>query len=99
MCIRDRPGIARETLIDLARARQIAVEERPFTHDEARKAAELFLTSTTAPILPVTTLDGAPVGDGRPGPKTRSLAACVWQEVARQTGWRHAPLSDPRAAA
>jgi D-alanine transaminase len=82
------PGIARDTLLALARDAQLRVEERAFTLAEARAASELFLTSTTAPILPVTTLDGAPVGTGAPGPVAARLAALVWAEIERQTGWK-----------
>jgi D-alanine transaminase len=81
------PGIARDSLIRLARDAQLVVEERPFTLDEAMAADEAFLTSTTAPILPVVRIDGAAVADGRPGPITRRLAGLVWDEIHRQTGW------------
>jgi D-alanine transaminase len=82
------PGIARDTLLDLARAAQMEVVERPFTLEEARAAPELFLTSTTAPILPIVRLDGDPVGEGAPGPVVRRLGQLAWDEVARQTGWK-----------
>jgi D-alanine transaminase len=81
------PGIARDTLLVLARENQIRVEERAFTLAEARAAPELFLTSTTAPILPITRLDATPVGTGAVGPVATRLAALVWGEIARQTGW------------
>lgn len=82
------PGIARESLIRLAREAQLVVEERPFTLAEALSADEAFLTSTTAPILPVVRIDGAAVNGGRPGPVARRLAELTWNEVACQTGWR-----------
>lgn len=81
-------GVARDTLLQLAQENGLQVEQRSFTLEEARGAPELFLTSTTAPILPITTLDGAPVGHGSPGPVTTRLADMVWSEVERQTGWR-----------
>lgn len=82
------PGIARDSMIRLARDAQLVVEERPFTLAEARSADEAFLTSTTAPILPIVTIDGASVGSGTPGPITARLAELTWNEVTRQTGWR-----------
>jgi D-alanine transaminase len=82
------PGVMRATLIRLAAAAGLAVEERMFTLDEARTAPEAFLTSTTAPCLPVVSIDGSPVGDGRPGPATRRAIGFLREEVARQTGWR-----------
>ena len=42
------------------------------------RAAELFLTSTAGGVMPVTTLDGQPVGDGRPGPVTTALRDAYW---------------------
>lgn len=82
------PGIARDSLIRLAREAQLVVEERPFTLAEALSADEAFITSTTAPILPVVRIDGTAVGSGSTGPVMRRLAELVWNEVARQTGWR-----------
>ena len=82
------PGIARDSLIRLAREAQLVVEERPFTLAEALAADEAFLTSTTAPILPVVRIDGQAVGSGKTGPVVRRLAELTWNEVARQTGWR-----------
>lgn len=80
-------GVMRGTLLRLARAHQMRVEERPFTLAEARSAREAFTTSTTAPCIPVVSIDGAPVGDGRPGPVTGQLVALLWEEIARQTGY------------
>jgi D-alanine transaminase len=82
------PGVARDTLLAIARAAQIEVVERPFTIEEARAAPELFLTSTTAPILPIVALDGRAIGAGTPGPVATRLGALVWWEVERQTGWK-----------
>lgn len=82
------PGIARDSLIRLARDAQWQVEERPFTLAEAMAADEAFLTSTTAPILPVVRIDGQAVAGGKTGPVVRRLAELVWNDVARQTGWR-----------
>ncbi len=69
------PGITRASVLDLARGAGLPVEERAFTPDEARAAAECFITSATSFVLPVVRIDGAPVGDGRPGPVTRRLRA------------------------
>jgi D-alanine transaminase len=82
------PGISRQIVLRLAREDGLAVEERAFTLADARAAAEVFLTSTTGPLLPVTRLDAEPVGDGRPGPVATRLVALLWAEIAHQTGWR-----------
>ncbi len=81
------PGIARQSLLTLARSAQIAVEERPFSLAEALAADEALLTSTTAPILPVTRIDNHPVASGNPGPVTRRLITLVADAIQRQTGW------------
>jgi D-alanine transaminase len=66
-------GITRQALLELVQAEQLAVEERPFTLVEAKAAAEAFLTSSSSFVLPVTRIDGAPIGDGKPGRLTLKL--------------------------
>lgn len=65
-------GITRMKVIELA-GKQFKVEERAVTVDELRNAAEVFLTSTTKPILPVLAIDSKMVGDGKPGEMTTWL--------------------------
>ena len=67
------PGITRATVLDLARGAGMATAERAFTPAEAAAAAECFITSATSFVLPVVRIDGAPIGDGRPGAVTRHL--------------------------
>lgn len=66
-------GVTRQALIQIAIDNGIPVAERPFSVDEARGAAEAFLTSTTALVIPVVRIDGDPVGKGVPGPRSRKL--------------------------
>ena len=61
------PGITRETVIDVARAENIAVTERAFSVDEAKAAREMFITSASGFVLPVVEIDHQPVGNGVPG--------------------------------
>lgn len=67
------PGVTRLSLIDIARASGITVEERPFTLAEAQAAAEAFVTSASLFVMPVVEIDGLAVGDGRPGMETVAL--------------------------
>jgi D-alanine transaminase len=67
------PGITRKSLLALSKEAGIELEERPFTVEEAYEAAEAFLTSASNFVLPIVSIDGRPVGDGRPGPITRTL--------------------------
>ncbi len=67
------PGITRKSLLRLSKESGIALEERRFTVEEAYEAAEAFLTSASNFVLPVVSIDGRPVADGKPGPITRRL--------------------------
>ena len=52
----------------------LRVEERYVSLKRLYGASEVFLTGTTVEILAVVRIDGKPIGDGVPGPVTRSLA-------------------------
>ena len=66
-------GVTRLAVLDIIEREGYRLVERPFTVAEAKAAREAFLTSTTADLLPVVRIDGAPVGDGKPGPLSRKL--------------------------
>lgn len=66
-------GITRKAVMKLAEERQLKIEERPFTIDEAKAAREAFVTSASAFVMPVVEIDGAVLGDGKPGETTRRL--------------------------
>jgi D-alanine transaminase len=68
-------GVTRTTLIDLLKREGIELVERPFTVAEARSAREAFITSATNIVMPVTTIDGRPIGNGAPGLLTLRLRA------------------------
>jgi branched-chain amino acid aminotransferase len=76
-------GITRARAMELARGAGITVVERRILPDELRGADEAFLTSATRGILPITTIDGRPVGAGVPGPNTKRLMA-LYDELARR---------------
>ena len=75
-------GITRAAVLRLSREHQIAVEERAFTVDEAKSAAEAFITSASSFVIPVTGIDGETIGDGRPGAITTRLRE-IYIESAR----------------
>jgi D-alanine transaminase len=58
----------------------LPLELRRIVRAEVQAADELILSSATKELLPITTLDGKPVGDGRPGPLWRKLYA-AYQEA------------------
>lgn len=68
-------GVTRSVVLELAREAGLPVAERPFAAAELPTVREAFLTSTSSLILPVTAIDGRPVGDGGPGEVTRALLA------------------------
>ena len=66
-------GVTRAHVLRLAEELQLRVEEGPFSVAEAKTAKEAFVTAASAYVTPITAIDGAPVGDGRPGPVTLRL--------------------------
>ncbi|WP_414473388.1 D-amino-acid transaminase [Microvirga sp. M2] len=67
------PGITRKALLALSKDAGIELEERLFTVEEAYQAAEAFMTSASSFVLPIVSIDGRTIGDGRPGPITKKL--------------------------
>jgi D-alanine transaminase len=68
-------GVTRTGIMDLLKGRNLKVEERAFTVEEAKNAAEAFTSSATMLVMPVVSIDGTPVGDGHPGPVALALRA------------------------
>ncbi|PWC11175.1 D-amino acid aminotransferase [Brenneria roseae subsp. americana] len=77
-------GITRQSLLKLASGDQIKLEERLFTPEEAYHASEIFISSATTFVLPVVTLDGKTIGDGKPGPVARRLREIYIEMVKQQ---------------
>jgi D-alanine transaminase len=69
------PGITRLSVLRLAREQGLTLEERLFTVEEALAADEAFLTSASSFVMPVVSIDGKPVGSGKPGPLALKLRA------------------------
>jgi D-alanine transaminase len=66
-------GITRGSILDIAESAGIATEQRSFTPDEAKNAAEAFITSAGVFVMPVVAIDGHPIGTGKPGSITQKL--------------------------
>lgn len=77
-------GITRASVLATAKEAQMRIEERPFTVEEARNAAEAFITSATNIVVPVVELDGEQVGDGKPGPVADRLRE-IYLEYGRKS--------------
>ena len=67
------PGTTRGVVEELAARARIAQRAGPVSEAQLRGADEIWLSSAAREILPVTTLDGAAVGSGRPGPVWRRI--------------------------
>lgn len=77
-------GITRAAVLRLAREAQMEIVERPFTIVEAQGADEAFATSASAFVMPVVSIDGARIGEGRPGPVATRLRE-IYLDEARKT--------------
>jgi D-alanine transaminase len=80
------PGTTRGLIGELAAAHGIACRTLPISERDLRTAAEIWLTAATRGVIAVTRLDGAPVGDGRPGPLWRRMHALL------EAWWLAAPV-------
>lgn len=82
------PGVTRDLVLELAAANGIPFEEASFTPGVLRHADEVWLTSSTREILPVTRLDQRLVGDGKPGPVWRQMMALyqTYKQTLREHG-------------
>ena len=71
-------GITRRSIIELARQAAGRCSEGCLSAEDLRRAAEVLVTSTAGGIMPVTVIDGRPVGTGAPGPLTLQLQDRYW---------------------
>ena len=78
------PGCTRKAVVALAEERQLRVEERAFSIEEALAAKEAFITSATLFVQAVVSIDGKSVGGGKPGPMTNRLRE-IYVDFARAT--------------
>jgi len=67
-------GITRNVVMELANKAGMKAQEMTLTLDDVYAADECFLTGTAAEVVPVVTVDGRTIGEGRPGPVTRQLS-------------------------
>lgn len=62
------PGITYDVIVELAQGADLPIEFRAVPEAELRGADEIWVTSSSKEVLAIVTLDGKPVGDGKPGP-------------------------------
>ena len=80
------PGITRDLILELAHAHGIPAREADIPQNRLHDADEVWLTSSTREILPVTRLDERPVGDGAPGAVYKAMTSYyrAYKEAVRQ---------------
>jgi branched-chain amino acid aminotransferase len=75
------PGITRDSVIQIAKAKKITLLEERFTRDELYTSQEAFFTGTAAELTPIREVDDRTIGNGKPGPITRELQAAFFDIV------------------
>lgn len=82
------PGVTRRRILEMT-----DVDARDVTLDELRGAREAFVTSTTRNLVPIGSVDGHPIGDGRPGETTRRLQRLLAERIAADVTRRSSALA------
>jgi branched-chain amino acid aminotransferase len=75
------PGITRDSVIQMAKAKKMAMIEERFTRDELYTAEEAFFTGTAAELTPIREVDDRKIGNGKPGRVTKELQAVFFDIV------------------
>jgi len=84
------PGITYDVVLELAETHGVPHAVRDISELELRTAEEIMLTSSTKEILPITQLDGQPIGNGTPGPVFQQLDR-LYQAYKLEVMRGHAP--------
>jgi branched-chain amino acid aminotransferase len=74
-------GITRDSVIQIAKAKEITLLEERFTRDELYTAQEAFFTGTAAELTPIREVDDRTIGNGKPGPVTQELQSAFFDIV------------------
>ena len=74
-------GISMGSVIQVAQSLGISVVEKDYTPFDVYNAQEAFVTSTPYMLLPVASLNGFPVGTGKPGPVGKQILAVLSEKV------------------
>ena len=67
-----------------AAAEGVELEERAFSVDDAKRAREVFVTAASSFVMPLVSLDGVRIGDGRPGPVATRLRELYLEQARRE---------------
>lgn len=83
-------GITRARVLKLAPGLGLSVIERPFTYVEALAAKEVFITASTALIMPIIAIDDKPIGNGQSGMASLSLRSAYLGAIHEEIKSRRA---------
>ncbi len=87
-------GVSCRTMLEIAADLGIPARYGALMPEDLARASEIFLTATSCGLFPVTRLDGAPVGDGQPGPVTTRLLNTYYDR--KNAGWKITPAESIR---
>jgi D-alanine transaminase len=76
-------GVTRTRLLEILGEEGLELDERPFSVEEAKRAREVFVTAASTFVMPLVSLDGAKIGDGKPGPVATRLRAAYLEQAER----------------
>jgi D-alanine transaminase len=76
-------GVTRTMLMAMLADEGVQLDERPFSVDEAKRAREVFVTASSTFVMPLVSLDGVKIGDGKPGPIATRLRERYIAETRR----------------
>jgi D-alanine transaminase len=79
-------GITKDVILEICVKNNIPVQERTFSLAELDAAEEVFLSSTTAEVMPVIEINGKKIKSGTPGPITQKLQTLFEKEIEKQCG-------------
>lgn len=72
-------GITRQTVFDICQKVQIECTAEDVSPAKLKRADEVFCTSTAGGVMPITKIDGAPIGSGSIGPITKRITESYWR--------------------
>jgi branched-chain amino acid aminotransferase len=84
-------GITRANVLDICRASDIPARETTFSLTDVYSSREAFVTGTFAGVVPVRSVDGRTIGDGRRGPMVERLQGLYRELVDADVSGRSAP--------
>ncbi|MGX5843619.1 aminotransferase class IV [Mesorhizobium sp. ArgA1] len=85
-------GITRRCVIEICREIGQPIEMKSIHESDLIGADEIFISSTAGGIMPVTSINGKPVGAGKPGALTTQLSQIYWTK--RDQGWHATPVDE-----